>query len=134
MQDSMQETAIKDKKISAFSMERQDGVAVITFDMPGSKVNTLNSSLFEDFEALLTEVEASSELESVVLLSGKKGCFIAGADIEELANAKDEAAVRQLSERGQALFNRWSYEGAGCGCYSGSVPGWRSRVGHGLRL
>ena len=52
MQDSMQETAIKDK-ISAFSMERQDGVAVITFDMPGSKVNTLNSSLFEDFRLFL---------------------------------------------------------------------------------
>ena len=95
--------------------------------MPGSKANTLNSSLFEDFEALLTEVEASVT-RSVVLLSGKKGCFIAGADIEELANAKDEAAVGSSASVDSSIQPDGGYEGAGCGCYSGSVPGWRSQL------
>lgn len=95
-----------DLLLPCLTLKENDGVALITFDDKDAKVNTLNSKLIPQFEEVLEYVEKSSSIEALVLISGKKGCFIAGADIAELQAAKNEAEVKKLSQSGQEFFNR----------------------------
>jgi 3-hydroxyacyl-CoA dehydrogenase/enoyl-CoA hydratase/3-hydroxybutyryl-CoA epimerase len=89
-----------------FRYELDGDVAVLTFDTPGETVNTLAPDAAEEFEHLLDRAQRADEVKSVVLLSGKKDNFIAGAKIEFLqavTSAQDAAA---LARRAQGGFNR----------------------------
>lgn len=83
-----------------------NGVAVAIFDMDGSKVNTLHSRLIPQFEKILDLIEENTDIKALVLLSGKKDSFIAGADISELEEAKSIVDVENLSKRAHELFLR----------------------------
>ncbi|MCS7045952.1 MAG: 3-hydroxyacyl-CoA dehydrogenase NAD-binding domain-containing protein [Gemmataceae bacterium] len=85
-----------------------DRCAVVTFDLPGSKANTLGQAVLADFEAVLSQLEQRSDLDGVVLQSGKPGMFIAGADLKELGAAgTDEAHNRRLVQRGLDIIARF---------------------------
>lgn len=83
-----------------------ENVAIIEFDDQSSKVNTLNSKLLPEFDALYEQIENASHIDSVILISGKKDCFIAGADIDELSQAESEAQIKELSLKGQKFFEK----------------------------
>lgn len=93
-----------DNKI--FQIERVDGVAIITLDMPGDKVNKLNEALIEQFSAFLDEFEADKNLEGAVLVSGKENNFIAGADIEMFKKRETAEELSGLSRTGQEILLR----------------------------
>lgn len=84
----------------------KDDVLLIKFDSPGSKVNSLGAQVMSEFEAILKEVETNPSVKSAVLISGKPGCFIAGADIGMLEQCKSVADARKISHEGQLIFNR----------------------------
>ena len=84
----------------------RDGIAWITFDEPGKKVNTLSRELREWFAARVEEL-AREPLAGLVLRSAKPDVFVAGADIEELQTLRDKAAVRDLLRRGHELCRRF---------------------------
>lgn len=79
---------------------------VVKLDAPNSKVNSLGKQLTEEFEQVLKEFETNSNVKSAVLISGKPGCFIAGADISMLEQCKTEDDARRISHEGQLMFNR----------------------------
>ncbi|CAG4998802.1 unnamed protein product [Parnassius apollo] len=83
-----------------------DGVYVITLDSPNVKVNTLNPALMDEFKNIINEVEANSAIEAAVLISGKPGCFIAGADITMIENCKTKEEVVSLSKAGHEIFKK----------------------------
>ena len=83
----------------------RDGVAWLVFDAPGKRVNTLSTALMEWFGEQLAKL-ATQPLRGLVLRSGKPDTFIAGADIEEIEQLTDRAAVRALLRRGHELFGR----------------------------
>lgn len=86
----------------------RDGVVRVTFDMPGSKVNTLNSGVLVELERVLGELEARAGLQGVVFQSGKTGNFIAGADLRELAGAQPGSdQARGLVKRGLDVVARF---------------------------
>lgn len=93
---------------SPLSMTIKKDIAVLCFDDPHKKVNTLNSSLLPLFEKYLDKIEKNEEIKGIVILSGKKDCFIAGADIEELQAAKSVKEAQALSRKGQLVFERLS--------------------------
>ena len=82
---------------------RPDGVAVLTFDQPGSKANVLTRELWTEFGEALASIAARTDLrqgggvgghpggvppvKGLVLASAKPGIFIAGADLNLLQNA-----------------------------------------------
>ncbi len=82
------------------------GLAVVTFDAPGKKVNVWSRAALEEFDALLDELVGRGDLTGVVFRSGKAETFIAGADVEELAGIDSPDQARDLSRRGQAVFQR----------------------------
>ncbi len=91
---------------AAFRLEVQpDGLAVVTFDLPGEKVNKYSASVVKELEALLDRLAAMREVKALVLFSGKPNIFIAGADVKEFSDAS-EAAIRETVERGQAVFGK----------------------------
>ncbi len=91
--------------MSSFKYEiNSDGIAVLTFDLPGEKVNKLTSPVMEELSALLDELSAKKEIKALVIRSGKEGNFIVGADIAEIRSITDSATGEQLAQRGQAVF------------------------------
>jgi len=83
----------------------KDGVGVVKFDSPG-KVNVLNQDVMADVEGILNEIDANQDISSAVLISGKPGCFIAGADITMLKACKTADEAEALSKACQDLLFR----------------------------
>jgi 3-hydroxyacyl-CoA dehydrogenase / enoyl-CoA hydratase / 3-hydroxybutyryl-CoA epimerase len=92
--------------VSAFTTEVRDGIAVVTFDLPGEPVNKLNAAVKVEFEALLIRIRDDAEIRAVVLISGKPDTFIAGADIEEFTALTTQAEAERLSFEGQEMVSR----------------------------
>lgn len=92
--------------LDSLKVELLNQVAVVRFDQVGRKVNTLNSELSPQFDKIFDYLKSSEDVKAMVIISGKKDCFIAGADIEELQQAKTTEEVKNLSQTGQAFFNR----------------------------
>ena len=84
-----------------------DGVLVVTIDLPGEKVNTLGRGLIDEFEALLIRFEKEeAQARALVLSSGKPDNFIAGADINDFLKIQSALEGETLARVGQALLDR----------------------------
>merc|ERR1711953_753522 len=80
------------------SLKVDNGVGVIKLDSPGVKMNSLNEEVMRDMEAIFNEVQSRDDVKSVVLISGKVGCFIAGADINMIEACKTADEAQALSK------------------------------------
>ncbi len=89
-----------------FSVELEDGVATLLLDLPGESVNTLSPEVGAEFEALLTRYERDPAVKALVLASGKRDGFIAGARIEMIQAVTTAAEAEDLARQGQAGFDR----------------------------
>ena len=78
---------------------RDDGVAVLTFDQPGSRANTLGQAVLTEFEAVLAQLRNRPGLRGLILRSGKPGMFIAGADLKELGKGHFKGPQSQEGTR-----------------------------------
>jgi 3-hydroxyacyl-CoA dehydrogenase/enoyl-CoA hydratase/3-hydroxybutyryl-CoA epimerase len=92
--------------MSAFTISSEDGIAIVTLDLPGEPVNKLNAAVKVEFEALLIRLRDDDTLRAVVLISGKPDSFIAGADIEEFTGLTTQAEAERLSFEGQEMVSR----------------------------
>src|SRR6516165_1269954 len=61
----------------------EDGIAVITWDMPGRSMNVMNDASLDEFAKAVDQALSDPETKGVVLTSGKPA-FIAGADLDWL--------------------------------------------------
>ncbi len=82
-----------------------DGVAVITWDVPGKSMNVLSRDDFDLLEGMLDGALADDTVRGVVLTSGKD-TFAGGMDLNVLASIKAESG----DDPAPALFN-WIMEG-----------------------
>jgi 3-hydroxyacyl-CoA dehydrogenase/enoyl-CoA hydratase/3-hydroxybutyryl-CoA epimerase len=93
--------------MSAFSCEiDKAGIAVLTFDLPGEKVNKLTTPAMDELDRILDELAADQQVKALVVRSGKPAIFIAGADIAEIRDITDAARGEELSRRGQSVMNK----------------------------
>ncbi|HEX4383515.1 MAG TPA: enoyl-CoA hydratase-related protein, partial [Myxococcales bacterium] len=83
-----------------------DGVAFLTFDIPGETANTLRASFQEEFAEALGKVVGDPAVKAIVLISGKPDSFVLGADVEMLAKVKTQAEASALSRGGQQSMQR----------------------------
>ena len=56
----------------------ENRIAWLTFDQPGSKVNTFSSATLGELDGVLDEVAAHGDVAALVIRSGKKDSFIVG--------------------------------------------------------
>ncbi|XP_073418112.1 trifunctional enzyme subunit alpha, mitochondrial [Dendrobates tinctorius] len=86
--------------------EVKKDVAVVRFNSPNSKVNTLSRQLQSEFTDVMNEIWANDAVKSAVLISAKPGCFIAGADINMIEACTTSQEVTLLSQSGQKMFEK----------------------------
>ncbi|XP_023177462.2 trifunctional enzyme subunit alpha, mitochondrial [Drosophila hydei] len=83
-----------------------NGVLVIKIDSPNAKVNSLGKEVSDEFELMIKDLETNPAVNSAVLISGKPGCFIAGADIGMLEACQTAEDATLISHGGQLMFER----------------------------
>jgi len=85
-------------------------IAVLTFDDPNKSVNILSRPVLEELDAQLSKIENRTDLAGLIIRSGKKNNFFAGADVREFVADIDQPSeeVIAMAKRGHALFGRLS--------------------------
>ena len=91
---------------ASLTLERVQGIALITIDAQGAGVNVLSSPLMQELDELIAKVEAQNDLTAVVLASAKTSGFVAGADITEIEGVSDPTVGAELARNGQRIFSR----------------------------
>lgn len=100
-----EENMTKKNNTSAFTLVRQDnGIAKLIMDVVGDSMNTLKAEFVEQISQVLTQIRADKSITGLLLISGKKGSFVAGADINMLASCQTAEEATALSRQGQVIF------------------------------
>lgn len=106
--------------------ELQDGVVTLTFDEPGSPVNTMCLDWQHDLTAAVAQVvKDQAQIRGIVLASGKS-TFFAGADLKGTMRLKSEDAPQIFREIEQVKKNFRTLETLGkpvVSCLNGSALG-----------
>ena len=111
----------------------QNEIAWVTFDDPERRLNVLDERVMRGLADVVEEIgrlAAAAQVRTAVFVSGKPMGFIAGADVDEIADIDDPNQGEAGSRLGQAIFREIerlpSRPWPPC---TGSVSG-----GHGARL
>ena len=84
-----------------------DGIALITFDVPGRSMNTLTSTVMAEIPQLVERIRTDDAIKGAVLTSGKASGFCAGADLGDIAGGMIGGASLQ-----DAYDAGWKMNGA----------------------
>ena len=121
-----------------FEVRRRDGgIAHLVVDHPARKLNVLDADAVSSLEAALTDLEAAPP-QGVIVLSGKPGSFIAGADVDAIGAVDDAVQVLAMIRRGQTAYARLAAlpcatVAAIDGVCLGVAPNWRWLATHASR-
>ncbi|HMK80101.1 MAG TPA: enoyl-CoA hydratase-related protein, partial [Xanthobacteraceae bacterium] len=82
-----------------------DGIALITWDMPGKSMNVIDLALVDELEAVIDKVAADAAIKGAVITSGKEA-FGAGADLTMLEQQRQDyvATLKQKGEEAAAAL------------------------------
>ena len=93
------------EQTSAFNLHiRLDNIAVVTIDVPGEKMNTLKASFGPEVHNIIKQIRDNSALQGLIFISGKPDNFIAGADINMIAQCKTALEAQKLAHQGQQIM------------------------------
>lgn len=84
----------------------QNNIATLEIDCKNEKVNILSLQVLNELDEKLNEIIQNKSIKLLLIQSGKKNTFIAGADIKEIQAFKDEEEVLGLLEKGHSIFNK----------------------------
>jgi 3-hydroxyacyl-CoA dehydrogenase/enoyl-CoA hydratase/3-hydroxybutyryl-CoA epimerase len=83
-----------------------EGIAWLTLDKADASANSLGSEMMQEADQVLRQLEASPP-RGVVIRSGKRSGFVAGADINEFTTLQDVAQAERLVKAGQSVIDRF---------------------------
>jgi 3-hydroxyacyl-CoA dehydrogenase / enoyl-CoA hydratase / 3-hydroxybutyryl-CoA epimerase len=88
-------------------LEIEDGIAVIRLDQPGKAVNVLSAAMTDSMREIIDRLErGEGNARAAVILSAKRGVWVAGADIEDFKSLENAADGERLSRTGHELLAR----------------------------
>ncbi|MCG6857507.1 MAG: enoyl-CoA hydratase/isomerase family protein [Salaquimonas sp.] len=88
-----------------------DGIALVTWDMPGKSMNVIDQSVVEDLKAIVEAMASEDKVKGVVVTSGKDS-FSAGADLSMLEGsvvAYQKLKTKDPEEAAKTLFENSSF-------------------------
>jgi len=85
--------------------EHDEGIVELRLDCAGARVNTLGSTVLEELEAILGELEQEPPA-GLILSSGKDSGFIAGADVREFQSVAGATEAEAYVRRVHRIFDR----------------------------
>ncbi len=81
----------------------EDGIAVVTFDVPGRSMNTITAGVMKELPQIVERIKTDAAIKGAVIQSGKASGFCAGADLGEMgSNAAQQGASAE--DRLRAAF------------------------------
>jgi 3-hydroxyacyl-CoA dehydrogenase/enoyl-CoA hydratase/3-hydroxybutyryl-CoA epimerase len=85
-----------------------DGIALITFDVPGRSMNTITAAVIRDLFEVVGKIKTDDKIKGVIITSGKASGFCAGADLGEMneRGIAAEGAPKSEDEKLKAQFER----------------------------
>src|SRR6202007_1007549 len=72
-----------------------DGVALVTFDVPGRSMNTLTFEVIGELGELVERIKSDPAIKGAVITSGKTTGFCAGADLGDIGAGLSSAASQE---------------------------------------
>ncbi|MDX2235946.1 MAG: 3-hydroxyacyl-CoA dehydrogenase NAD-binding domain-containing protein [Hyphomonadaceae bacterium] len=87
-----------------------DGIALVTFDVPGRSMNTITGGVMRDIVALTERIKTDDAIKGVVIASGKASGFCAGADLGEMGSGGLGGAAAQPKTEEEKL--KAAFDGA----------------------
>lgn len=84
------------------------GIACLSIDLRGSKVNTLGSESMKELDEFIDKVKSDAKVRGLVISSGKTDSFIAGADVKEIQaiQSRSISEAYQASKLGKGIFQK----------------------------
>jgi 3-hydroxyacyl-CoA dehydrogenase/enoyl-CoA hydratase/3-hydroxybutyryl-CoA epimerase len=79
-----------------------DGIALVTWDMPGKTMNVFDESVARELDAIIDQVTADASVKGTVITSGKD-TFSAGADLTMLSRITAEFAKMKKKDEKKAV-------------------------------
>src|SRR5579883_1032503 len=83
-----------------------DQILMLYFDKQNSSVNTLDHQVMDELSNIIDTLANDTTHKGVIIASGKKSGFIAGADISQFTKFKDIDAAYEVLTKGQHIFNK----------------------------
>ncbi|XP_003373490.1 fatty oxidation complex, alpha subunit FadJ [Trichinella spiralis] len=90
------------RTLTTMNSYRDNEIGIIKFHTPDSKENIMDTKFMVEFYDCLNKFTQDDSVKGIVVMSGKSGSFIAGAD----ANCHSVAEATALSLKCQAIMNR----------------------------
>ncbi len=87
-----------------------DGVALLTWDMPGRSMNVITYEVMDELEQVIDKVASDAAIKGCVIASGKSA-FSGGADLSMLQQSAAQYA-KARAERGEDVANKEFFEGS----------------------
>ena len=101
------DSKVDNESQTAFSLQVDDkGIGWITIDVPGETQNTVKAEFVDEFDRIFKQVESDNAIKALIIISGKKDGFVAGADISMLQNLTSKEQVEELAKVGHKVFNQ----------------------------
>ena len=88
-----------------WQLELVDERAIATLDVAGASANVLSREVLQEFDDIITELKNKPST-GLIIRSGKKSGFIAGADVREFQHIDDSTRAAELAHTGQQVFKR----------------------------
>ncbi|MGY6554634.1 MAG: 3-hydroxyacyl-CoA dehydrogenase NAD-binding domain-containing protein [Wenzhouxiangella sp.] len=82
-----------------------DGIVWLQIDRNDEKVNSLGTEVLSELDAIVSQLETRKP-KGLVLMSGKPGSFIVGADVREFDATRDISVLEENIRKVHALFQR----------------------------
>ena len=87
-----------------FKLEMNEGLGVVTFDVPGESVNTWTEEALQEFFGLFDHLETRNDLEGVVFVSGKANNFHSGANLRMMEQINSRERLSQMLDKTHEAF------------------------------
>jgi 3-hydroxyacyl-CoA dehydrogenase/enoyl-CoA hydratase/3-hydroxybutyryl-CoA epimerase len=89
-----------------FTMKKDaDGVAIITWDVPGKSMNVMSMEAWPLLDSLIDDALADTSVKGIVITSGKEGSFAGGMDLNVIARMKEMAGDNPAQGLMDGLMN-----------------------------
>ena len=82
----------------------EDRVAILTIDHPPA--NAFNHATVTELGAAMDELIANEQVKVIIITGAGEFAFVAGADINEIAQVKDSTEALEFIRLGQGVFNK----------------------------
>jgi len=89
-----------------FTLKKEDGIGVVSFNVAGDAMNTWTEAAVESYLGVLEELEKAKDLTGVIFISGKPDNFFAGANLKMIEQMSDPDAVKAVLDVFHGSFNR----------------------------